>query len=448
MTARYLLDELLVDDGRVIAKANPEFHSRFLCQDLMVEYGSDIAIEHIDREILAVPFLLNTIPLVWLSGDTYYIRAIDKQLAQVLEEIRTTFRTIHPSFRWDGELVADRTITLPSCDESDKTGLLFTGGVDSMHASLAHWDIPQVFITLLSSRGLVNGERERVNAATRDYVRSCADEFGHQSSFVLTNLFSFISPSKLAGVWPRPRRWLIEIQHGLGFVGVTAPIVQQLDLAKLTMAGCELDHYGLPSGSHPDIINGIRWSGTVVSQEGADVKRQHKVHAVREQLEARHLEGIDLKPCLHPSDELENCCTCSKCLQTILGIIGDAGDPRDYGFDIEPHRAFGILRNQLERQRLPLVDLGELLQWVGIQSAIRSVAQDPAGSVLAEGSDAARAKWFTEVDLVRYFTRHQSSFRRFLRLARTRIALRLDPRSVTGNLVRRVLRPFLHWRLL
>ncbi|MFC2105033.1 hypothetical protein ACFLRV_00025 [Candidatus Bipolaricaulota bacterium] len=446
------MDELAVDGSRVTAKANPVFHERFLRDDLFVEYDRTVSLEGLDQSILAIPFLLNVLPLVWLSGETYYIDRMDAQLAQALETIRATFRKLHPDFAWDGALIAEQTVEPPRAIESDARALLFTGGVDSMHAHLVHQGKPQVLFTILRALGggPDSARHGRVNSATRKYVQAFANELGHRSSFATSNAVDFISTKKLVGTWPRPRRWLIELQYGLGFVGVAAPLVQQLGLAKLVMAGCELDHYGLPSGSHPDIVNKVAWSGTTVCMEGLGQRRQHKVHALLESLSAGHPGGVELKPCLFPSDEFENCCNCSKCLQTILGILGDAGDPGEFGFSVEPQVAFRRLREQLDLQRLSLPDIGELLQWMDIQSAIRQILTDPLSAQRWADKQADGAEWFAKYDFVQYFARHHSRNRRALRSARMQVGLYLDSWPALGRVLRRVLnpllRPFLKWR--
>ena len=91
MTIRYLLDEFTVDANRITFKAHPTFDSRFLSADLFLEYDGNISLETIDNSILAIPFLLNVLPLVWLSNETYYIESLDAQLLQALEKIRATY---------------------------------------------------------------------------------------------------------------------------------------------------------------------------------------------------------------------------------------------------------------------------------------------------------------------------------------------------------------------
>lgn len=446
MTTHYLLDSLIVNGHRLISKASPAFHERFLRDDLITEYDSEVSLKGLDNSILAIPFLLNVIPLVWLSGETYYIQSLDVELAGVLDRIHGTFRRLYPECAWNGELIAEELVQHLPLVNQKATGLLFSGGLDSIHASLMNQAIPQVLIKILTAPHPGNTGDEAMNSATREYVQKFAEAHGHRSSFVTSNVFSFISTRKLTGIWPNPMRWLIEAQYGLGFVGLTAPVMHSVGLTKLLMAGCELDHYGFAFGSHPDIVNTIRWSGVEVVEEGLGERRQKKIRAVHEMM-SDHREWLaELKTCLHPNEAFENCCVCSKCLQTIVALIGEGGDPRDYGFQIETRHAFRTLREQVSAQQLPLYDVGELLQWIDIQMSIREFIKDSQWPDLLGFECRENVLWFMRLDLVLYFARFQSRQRRALRRVRFRVALFLDAWPVVGNSLRRLLRPLLRWR--
>jgi len=443
VTTPYLVDELVIEGRRVIVRAHPSFRSKYLSDDFFVEYGAEVSLEELDDSILAIPFLLNVLPLIWISGDTYRIRSLDAELASALEETREAFRRLYPNCSWDGKLIPDATVGHIPVSDSHEVALLFSGGVDSTHSSLMHRETPQLLITILSSLGLENWWSEQACAAAQTHFRTFSAAFGHRSSFVTSNLCEFIPPTKLVGIWPRPRRWLVEVQHGLGFVGLVAPLMSHMGLRKLLMAGCELDHYGFPGGSHPDIVNSIRWSGVEVSGDGVEKSRQQKLHSICTLLSDRGRRPAVLKPCLRPVGEFENCCKCSKCLQTIVGIIAEGDDPKVYGFEMEPRLVFSALRKQFCSYEVALPDLAELLQWHDIQSAIRIIVHSPRWPDLPVSNRATDLLWFARFDLIQYFVRYQSGFRQAFRKARGRVGLLLDSRPALSKVVRLLLRPFL-----
>jgi hypothetical protein len=126
-----------------------------------------------------------------------------------------------------------------------------------------------------------------------------------------------------------------------------------------------------------------------------------------------------------------------------VGIIAAGGDPKVYGFKMEPRLVFSVLRKQFCSCEVALPDFAELLQWHDIQSAIRIIIHSPRWPDLPVSNRAADLLWFARFDLVQYFARYQSGFRRAFRKARSRVGLLLDSRPVLSKVVRLLLRPFL-----
>ena len=443
MESPYLVDELVIRGGRVLVVPHRRFRSKYLREDFFVDYEAGVSLEELDHSILVIPFLLNVLPLIWIAGDTYRIRSLDAELAFALEDVRKAFQRLYPDSSWDGEVIPDATVVHTPAPGSQDVALLFSGGVDSTYSSLVHRKTPQRLITIASALGLGIERDQEAYASAKTHFRGFSAAFGQRSSFVTSNLCGFISPAKLVRIWPRPRRWLIEVQHGLGFVGVSAPLMQSMRIRRLLMAGCERDHYGFHSGSHPDIVGSIRWSGVEVSQDGHDKTRQQKLHTIRVLVSDLGRRPPVLKPCLQPVGGFENCCVCDKCLQTIMGILAEGDDPKAYGFETEPQHVLSILRDKFSTCRVYLPDMGELMQWHGIQSAIRALVREPGPLPLLLAGDSADLLWFARLDLVRYCARYWGGLRGALRKTRRRLGLLLDVWPAFGRVARLLLRPFL-----
>jgi hypothetical protein len=440
--SRYLIEELTVHGSRIVVTPHPRFRTRFLREDFFVEYDSGVPLADIDDSLLAIPFLLNVIPLVWASGDRYRIAALDAPLASALEQVRAGFRRLYPKVSWNGQLVADTTVAGTPTANTRGIALLFSGGADSVYSSLTHRGEPERWITILSSLGSFEWQNSQARAAAEDHFRRSAATSGRECSFVTSNLRQFIDEAKLVGVWPDPRRWMIEVQHGLGFAGLCAPLMSHFQIRRLLVASCERDHYGLPGGSHPDIVNAIRWSGAQAFLDGFEKTRQEKIRAIRKMLPELGRPPT-LKPCLHPVGGFENCCACAKCLQTMLGILAEGDDPRPYGFSMGPPFALSAVRSQISARRLQMPDAGELLQWQEIQASIRARLDAGGWPGLPDLKDSADLLWFASLDLAPHFDRCRRGPRGALRRLRGRLGLLLDRRPALGEAVRRLLRPML-----
>lgn len=432
MSAPYLIEELSVQGSRIVVAPGPEFRKTYAEKPFYAEYGGDVDLASLPRDTLLLPFLFNVLPVIWRSGDRYRVRSLDSQAASSLSKVRESFRRLHPGLAWDGEVIPDRLNDSESASamQPEEVALLFSGGADSVYTSLTHRRIPQVMITILSALGVYDWENPLDLRAAQDHFVRLAEASGHRSAFVSSNFARFIPYPKLAGLWPRPRRWLVEVQHGLGFVGLAAPILACFRIPRLLMAGCELDHYGFPSGSHPAIVGSIRWSGTEVLPDGIEVKRQEKIRAIHAMAAESEGPVPTLKPCLRPTKGFGNCGICSKCMQTILGLWAAGGDLAAYGFDTPLEWSFAALREQLRTFRLPLPDLGELRQWQDIQSALRDRVQASGSPDGISPQGEVDLHWFLAFDLGRHYARMYRPLRRTIRRIKGRLGvwLKIHPR--------------------
>ncbi|MFC2099476.1 hypothetical protein ACFLSF_01420 [Candidatus Bipolaricaulota bacterium] len=436
----YLVDELIVEGSRIVTRAHPRFRSKHLTDDFFVQYEDDVSLDALDESILIIPFLLNVLPLVWISGETYRIRSLDAELAAALDGIRRTFRTLYPGISWQGELIPDETVTHPPADESDEIALLFSGGADSAYSSLMHRETPQLLITILSALGVADWRSDAARASARAHFRAFASRHGHRNRFVTSNLCEFIAARKLVGVWPRPRRWLLDVQYGLGFASLAAPLLHEAGPRELRLASCESDYFRFPGGAHSDVIHSIRWSGVKVLGDGVEKRRQQKLHAIHTMMPRETGEPLILKPCLGPVGQFENCCACAKCLQTIVGLIAEGANPQTYGFAREPRLVFSTLRKKLSSYRFDLRGIAELLEWLDIQVAIHELIANPRWADVCRTAGEAELRWLAGFDLVRYFTRYHSRFRQCIRYVRWRVGRLIDLWPAFGRLVRRLLR--------
>ena len=425
LSTPYLIETLEVRGRRIVVRPGPEFRRTYTDVPFYSEYDDEVDLASLPEEILLLPFLFNVLPVIWRSGAQYRIRSLDPEVAASLAEVRESLRRLHPRFSWRGELIPDRLSEPRAVAEArqDRLALLFSGGADSVYSSLVHRETSQVLVTILSALGVYDWENPNAHKAARDHFERNAKAFGHRSAFVSSNLCGYVPYPKLAGLWPRPRRWLVEVQHGLGFVGLMAPLLTHLGVRRLLMAGCELDHYGLPSGSHPAILGAIRWSGGRVEPDGNKATRQEKIRTIHAITGSGGGPTPVLKPCLRPVEGFVNCGICSKCQQTILGLLAEGADPAAYGFAESPERSLAALRSALRSFRLLLPDVGEIRQWLDIQTALNG--QRKAGTRIDGLSSVGEADldWFLSYDLERHYARHHGPARQAIRRVRGRVGI-------------------------
>jgi len=422
----YLIEELITQGGRITVRPGEQFRRRFTGTAFTVDYGPDVDLADVRREILAIPFLLNVLPAVWLSGETYRIRRLDQELSTSLPQVREAYQRLFPARTWDGDLIADEHVAHAKDGRIDgeNVAVLFSGGLDSVYTSLTHRAMRQLPITILSMLGVYDWRDSAACQAARNHFIASAARHGHEPAFVTSNLDGYLPIRRLVDLWPDPRRWMVEVQHGLGFVGLAIPLMESRGVRRLLMAGCEADHYGMPWGSHPKIVGALRWSGGEVVQDGLDVTRQKKVQRIISMCAEPDVLPPAIKSCLRPTDGFRNCGFCSKCLQTALALYAEGADPNAFGFDLSLDRTLRYLRERLRSQRFSLLHDADLAEWKDIQEAVRrrlNVARDA-------DETPGDLRWFAVFDWDAYSARLDAAEQGAMRRVRRRMGLWIDAR--------------------
>ncbi len=158
-----LIDGVSVTKNKLSVTINKDFKAQYLKGNFFAEYEPDINLEQFDYSILTMPFIMNAISIVWISGNVYYVDEMDTELYHSLERVKKVFQTMYPKTKWDGELRArtlvDHHFTAPQ-DTRERTALLFSGGIDSTSTAFAHLDKKELLITAWGHWDLPLNEHE------------------------------------------------------------------------------------------------------------------------------------------------------------------------------------------------------------------------------------------------------------------------------------------------
>ena len=127
-----LITSLEVTRNRVQVEINEEFKTTYLTSDFFAEYEDPVDLTELDYEIVTMPFIMNVISLVWISGKDYDIDSMEEELYYSLEKIKEIFKVMHPKTSWNGKLIPKKLVSLSSKYKKTKAkALLFSGGLDS-----------------------------------------------------------------------------------------------------------------------------------------------------------------------------------------------------------------------------------------------------------------------------------------------------------------------------
>jgi hypothetical protein len=143
-----LIENIVIDKDRVTIQANKSITEKYLNEDFFVEYESEDIVNQ-DEQVIIAPFLLNIAPIVWLSGQVLKLSKCNKELYEGICTAQQLMKDQYPLFSWDGRIEVDElTEFTKQPDETAGTGVLFSGGLDSITSSLRHKSEKQLLIVM------------------------------------------------------------------------------------------------------------------------------------------------------------------------------------------------------------------------------------------------------------------------------------------------------------
>ncbi len=106
-----LIESMLVYKNRIDVIVNEEFKAKYLKSDFFAEYDSEIDLEKLDYSLQIMPFILNVVSIVWISGSHYYIDSMDENLFYSLQKVKKVVEALYPHTSFSGELIPRRLTT-------------------------------------------------------------------------------------------------------------------------------------------------------------------------------------------------------------------------------------------------------------------------------------------------------------------------------------------------
>jgi hypothetical protein len=330
--ARDLITDIKVRKNRLHIKVDESFKRTYLTDDFFVEYESDIDLEQFDYSILTMPFILNMISTIWCTGETYWVKEMDEELYESLQRVKKVFQVMYPKTSWNGELKAQKLVSHARSFPEDptQTALLFSGGVDSVSSSIEHRDKKQLLITAWGHWDLPL--MNKTLWKTRSYkIQEFAASFGNTVTFLRSNYTSMLNYQYLSQLSPEISKWRLGAVEGLGWAGLTAPILLSRGISTLRIASSHTWQYPYPSAANPFIDNNLRFCGCKILHDQFTFTRLQKVAFIDKVYTELAQKRPFLKICSYEKNDDCNCQGCRKCLTTILCFEALGVDPRPYG---------------------------------------------------------------------------------------------------------------------
>ncbi len=159
------------------------------------------------------------------------------------------------------------------------------------------------------------------------------------------------------------------VVEGLGWAGLTAPVLLAKGYPALRIASSHTWLYPYPSASSPYVDNNLKFCGLRVVHDQYEFTRVAKIEFIARTCNEKNIEKPFLKICSLEKKNDKNCCNCRKCLSTIMGFFAIGEDPKEYGMPISLSTAWSRTRDLIAPTKL---NSYTILYFKGVQQRIQA----------------------------------------------------------------------------
>lgn len=346
---------------------SPKIKRFFSSKLFYVSYDKDIS--GISPSILYIPVISNIVTVAWATGANIYVKELDKTFFESLNKVRSVMREWYPELPFSTNIDVRKIVS--NNFSNTKYGLLFSGGVDSTVSYIRHRDKGP---NLIMIRGVdIPLNKEELWRRVKNKYSKFAYQENVKVNFLETNIHGFINERLLNaefGKYLTDFSWWGSIHHGIGILGLCAPLSAVENIRTIFVASSHTREYFRPWGSNPLIDNKISWSNVNVKHDGYELSRQQKIRNVLKPFIINTDIYPHLRSCLSSSYEF-NCGNCEKCLRTITGLMLENIDPARCGFNVD-RKTFINLKEAFIKRKLTLGE-NKVFMWKDIQKHIPEV---------------------------------------------------------------------------
>lgn len=299
----------------------------FTTNTLFIEYQEDMS--SVPLSILTIPFVACIIPLMWVTNTVMWVKEIDSTFYNAVLRIHDAYQRLYSHFPLKGNIIPANFIENKLEVKSDSL-LLFSGGLD---ANCSYVRIRNTKPLLFNIQGWYKKLTDIDNAADADIrdVNTFATSEGLDSTFAKSN-FAVLVREDLWSKNIRPKfgdSWWHGFNHSMAFISIAIPLAWNHGIPNIYIASSvPMGEYCM-CASHVTTDSEFRYAilGRCI-HDASELVRQDKVRTV---VEYQKITGkpYPMRVC---SFNDHNCCECEKCFRTVLGLVAEAVDIRNFGF--------------------------------------------------------------------------------------------------------------------
>lgn len=331
-----ILEQIIVEKNLLRYKfsVSGSLNKFFNDNELWIQYDEDLS--EVPNSVLSIPFVSIMMPVVWVTDSVLWINELDKTFYHSIYNIQRAYQNLYRKYPLRGRIVPSYMI--PNVlEESNDSFILFSGGVDAHTSYIRN---KECISRLINIQGFYKFRQDENIAAYADFrdIAAFAKQQGKEFSFLksnfaqLVNLDSYASYAKAIGdsLWHG-------FQHSMAFISFTIPLAFKHKCSKILIASSFTVGDSRVCASYPTTDNEFTFAENgIIIHDGFELSRQEKTKVITDYQRMLN-KPYPIRVC---SFNDHNCCECEKCFRTILGIVAEGSEVKDFGFNLD-----GTLKN-------------------------------------------------------------------------------------------------------
>lgn len=327
------LDKIEVLSNRVLYRfsVSEGLKPYFNTSCMFIEYEEDMT--SVPESILTIAFVNTFIGLVWMSDCVLFVDEIDETYYQALKQIKNAFHELHHYAELKGLFVPSKFIhnEIPA---SGKNILLFGGGVDCHTSFLRHKDEVPYILNIYGWLRSVE-EANEVDEYDKRQTAEYASSMGINAMHARSNFASLFNLDRIDKTFTRPlvhSFYWYAFLHPMAFTSIATPLAWNHGISSIMIASSfTKGRIGVKCASYITTDSEYRFAtdGTTI-HDGFELDRQDKVALITD-YQKKSGKPYKMQVC---SFKDHNCCECEKCFRTIIELVAENANPRDFGFNI------------------------------------------------------------------------------------------------------------------
>ena len=295
-----------------------------------IEYDSDISC--VPDSVLAIPFVCNILPALWLCDAELFVNSLDGDFLENLPFVKDGYCKMYPMLNFGGKIHTKSEKATPA-KSTGTSACFFSGGVDAHTTLFRHLDEKPDLVTIWGCDVKLSDKAGWDNVMK--HVTNTAETYGVNFHGIKSDFRGVLQESKLGKlVRSIGSGWWVSFQHSISIISHAAPLAFVFGWEKVFIASSITekirDKFPYDCVSVPSIDGHLWFCGCRTIHDGYELERQQKVAYLVKWRNKLH-KPLNLRVCWE-SEGGENCSHCEKCYRTILELVSEGADPNEYGF--------------------------------------------------------------------------------------------------------------------